>query len=171
MNLLKSQFNGTQWNGYDVVPLKISELWASVPKATIHRGKEFYGPILEDIKENGLHFPLLVVHATKQQIIEQKNRYGSKLCDLPFKQDEGWLTDKMYVVWGGSNRVRIAEELGYEYIPAIVKDVSNFQSELLEIDENLKRNELNHIEVAEHIVRREELLEELGIRMKRGGNQ
>jgi|TARA_E500000318_G_C3446231_1_gene167014 hypothetical protein len=120
MNLLKSQFNGTQWNGYDVVPLKISELWASVPKATIHRGKEFYGPILNDIKENGLHFPLLVVHANKQQIIEQKNKYGSKLCNLPFNKDDGWLTDKMYVVWGGSNRVRIAEELGYEYIDCCI---------------------------------------------------
>ena len=71
----------------------------------------------------------------------------------------------------GFHRWSAYKELGYEYIPAIIKDVSDFQSELISIDENLKRNELNHIEVAEHIVRREELLEELGIRMKRGGNQ
>ena len=71
----------------------------------------------------------------------------------------------------GFHRWSAYKQLGYEYIPAIIKDVSNFQSELMEIDENLKRNELNHIEVAEHIVRREQLLEELGVRMKRGGNQ
>ena len=71
----------------------------------------------------------------------------------------------------GFHRWSAYKELGYEYIPAIIKDVSDFQSELISIDENLKRNELNHIEVAEHIVRREELLEELGVRMKRGGNQ
>ena len=64
----------------------------------------------------------------------------------------------------GFHRWSAYKELGYEYIPAIIKDVSDFQSELISIDENLKRNELNHIEVAEHIVRREELLEELGVR-------
>ena len=79
--------------------------------------------------------------------------------------------DQNHYLIAGFHRWSAYKELGYEYIPAIVKDVSNFQSELMEIDENLKRNELNHIEVAEHIVRREQLLEELGVRMKRGGNQ
>ena len=41
----------------------------------------------------------------------------------------------------------------------------------MEVDENLKRSELNSIEIAEHMVRREELLEQLGVRMKRGANQ
>lgn len=79
--------------------------------------------------------------------------------------------DQNHYLIAGFHRWSAYKELGYECIPAIIKDVSNFQSELMEIDENLKRNELNHIEVAEHIVRREQLLEELGVRMKRGGNQ
>ena len=62
----------------------------------------------------------------------------------------------------GFHRWSAYKELGYEYIPAIIKDVSNLQSELIEIDENLKRHEMNHIEVAEHIVRREELLRRVG---------
>ena len=79
--------------------------------------------------------------------------------------------DPNHYLIAGFHRWSAYKELGYDYIPAIIKDVSKFQSELMEIDENLKRNELNHIEIAEHIVRREELLEELGVRMKRGGNQ
>jgi len=71
----------------------------------------------------------------------------------------------------GFHRLSAYKQLGLECIPAIIKDVSNVHSELIEIDENLKRKELNHIEIAEHIVRREQLLEELGVRMKRGGNQ
>jgi len=71
----------------------------------------------------------------------------------------------------GFHRWNAIKALGWKTVPAIIKDTSGIQSELIEIDENLKRNELNHIEIAEHIVRREELLEELGVRMKRGGNQ
>ena len=40
----------------------------------------------------------------------------------------------------------------------------------MEVDENLKRNELNHIEVAEHIVRREELMDSLGLTYQQGDN-
>ena len=71
----------------------------------------------------------------------------------------------------GFHRWSAVKALGWKTIPAIIKDTSGIQSELIEIDENLKRNELNHIDIADHIVKREELLEELGVRMKRGGNQ
>ena len=67
----------------------------------------------------------------------------------------------------GLHRLLAVKSLGWETIPAIRKDFSLIYSELGEIDENLKRSELNHIEIAEHIVRREELLEQLGLRMKR----
>ena len=71
----------------------------------------------------------------------------------------------------GFHRLHACKLLGYETVPVIRKDVSREFNELIEIDENLKRIELNYIEKAEHIVRREELLEKLGVRMKRGGNQ
>ena len=60
----------------------------------------------------------------------------------------------------GFHRWSAVKALGWKTVPSIVKDTSGIQSELIEIDENLKRNELNHIEIAEHIVKREELLEE-----------
>ena len=71
----------------------------------------------------------------------------------------------------GFHRLHAYKMLEYATIPAIVKDTSKVYGELMEIDENLKRSELNHIEIAEHMARREELLGELGVRMKRGGNQ
>ena len=60
--------------------------------------------------------------------------------------------------------------LGKQTIPSIIKDSSAEFAELMEVDENLKRNELNHIEVAEHIVRREELMDSLGLTYQQGDN-
>ena len=71
----------------------------------------------------------------------------------------------------GFHRLHSYKLLERETIPCIIKDTTHVYGELMEIDENLKRNELNHLEIAEHMVRREELLGELGIRMKNGGNQ
>jgi len=71
----------------------------------------------------------------------------------------------------GWHRLSAYKLLGKETIPTIRKDFSRVYSELGEIDENLKRVDLDHIEIAEHMVRREELLEQLGIRMLNGGNQ
>lgn len=79
--------------------------------------------------------------------------------------------DKDGYLIAGYHRLAAVKELGEEEVDVIVKDTSKINSELMEIDENLKRIELNWIEKAEHIVRREELLEDLGLRMKRGGNQ
>tara|TARA_R100000027_G_scaffold23458_1_gene16991 strand:+ start:752 stop:2242 length:1491 start_codon:yes stop_codon:yes gene_type:complete len=80
------------------------------------------------------------------------------------------VTSDNYLI-AGFHRLHACKMLEHETIPAIIKDTTKVYGELMEIDENLKRNELNHIEIAEHMVRREELLETLGIRMKKGGNQ
>ena len=69
----------------------------------------------------------------------------------------------------GYHRLAAIKFLGQKEVDVIIKDTTKTDSELIEIDENLKRINLNWIEKAEHIVRREELLEELGLRMKRGG--
>jgi len=61
----------------------------------------------------------MVVHSTRGELIKQKERYKDKMCELPF-----WLTDdkfiKLYTVWGGSNRLSIARELGYDTIDCVV---------------------------------------------------
>lgn len=126
MKTLKSKFNNSEWNGIKVVSLKVSDLWASVPLAKQHRGKEFYEPIKEDIKKNGLNFPLIVVDATRNNILDQKKKYKDRLCPLPFDKDKDDLTVRQYTVWGGSNRWNIANELKYDFVDCIIVENANF---------------------------------------------
>ena len=126
MKILKSKFNGSQWNGINVIPLKVSDLWASVPLAKQHRGKEFYEPIKEDIRKNGLNFPLIVVDATRNDILKQKKKYKDKLCPLPFNENKDDLTVRQYTVWGGSNRWNIANELGYDFVDCVIVENADF---------------------------------------------
>ena len=123
---LHSKFHETGWTGsnkilYPVKCLPISELWASVPKAeSLHR-KPFYRNVMADIERDGLMFPLLCVDATRQEMIAAKHRYKKSLCDLPFDiNSPGDLTQQQYIIWGGSNRVRIAEDLGYTHIDCAI---------------------------------------------------
>lgn len=71
----------------------------------------------------------------------------------------------------GFHRWSAFKLLEYQTIPCIVSDTSALYNNLKEIDENLKRNEIDHLEVGVHIRERENILEQLGVRMKRGGNQ
>ena len=71
----------------------------------------------------------------------------------------------------GNHRLSAHKLLGYQTIPCIRKETSKIYGELMECMENISRAELNHIEIAEHMVKREELLGQLGLRMKNGDNQ
>ena len=71
----------------------------------------------------------------------------------------------------GFHRLLSYKHLKKDTIPAVIKDADPRYGELVEVDENLKRNELNHIEVADHIIRREELLDQLGLTYQAGDNQ
>lgn len=126
MKILKSRYHNSQWNNIKVVSLRVSDLWASVPLAKQHRGREFYEPIKEDIRKNGLHFPLIVVDATRNDILKQKKKYTDKLCELPFDKDKDDLTVRQYTVWGGSNRWNIANDLGYEYVDCVIVENADF---------------------------------------------
>ena len=55
----------------------------------------------------------------------------------------------------GYHRLEAVKLLGQEEVDVIIKDTTKIESELIEIDENEKRINLNWIEKAEHIVRRE----------------
>tara|TARA_B100000131_G_C18124175_1_gene614055 strand:+ start:1508 stop:3022 length:1515 start_codon:yes stop_codon:yes gene_type:complete len=79
--------------------------------------------------------------------------------------------DNEYYLIAGFHRMHALKLLGHTRIPAIVKDYSNLHSQLGEIDENLKRASLSHIEIAEHMVKREEVLNQMGLRMISGFNQ
>ena len=75
-----------------------------------------------------------------------------------------------YYLLAGYHRWQSYIKLGYKTIPAIIRDTSKLKGELIEIEENISRIELDAIEIAEHIERREQILEDLGLRMKNGGN-
>ena len=79
--------------------------------------------------------------------------------------------DSANYLLAGYHRWKAFELLGYSHIPSVIHDADQLRGELVEVEENLSRNELNSIEVAEHIQRREQLLQGLGMIMPFGGNQ
>jgi site-specific DNA-methyltransferase (adenine-specific) len=75
---------------------------------------------------------------------------------------------KNYELVAGAHRYRAFKLLGRKNIPAITVESDAKKIELIEIDENLIRNELTALERAEHLTRRDELLKELGQRARSG---
>ncbi len=130
MKVLKSQYHvqGYIYIGeskklkgkHKIEQLPIKDIWASVPKCVTHRGKPFYAPVMEDIKKNGLVYPIMVIKSNYGEVLEQKRIWKRKLCDLPFDPDTKELTTPQLVCWGGSQRLRIAEELGYTHIDCAI---------------------------------------------------
>ena len=118
--VLKSQFPN-EWNGYEVIELPVKDIWQSVRVAKSLNGKPFYLNVKEDIIRDGLHFPIMCVHTTYKELEKAKERWGKKINDLPFWHNALGKHKKMiWSVWGGSNRLSIAKELGYTHIDAAV---------------------------------------------------
>ena len=77
-----------------------------------------------------------------------------------------------FTLLAGYHRLLAYKLLDRETIPSIIKkDIGKEYNELIEVDENLKRNELNHIEISSHLVRREKLMESLGLTYQAGDNK
>ena len=68
----------------------------------------------------------------------------------------------------GAHRIEAYKILGFDEIECTEFDGERLEAELVEIDENLMRNELDDITVGEIVIRRDEILEELGLRAKVG---
>ena len=69
----------------------------------------------------------------------------------------------------GLHRLEACKVLGWKTIPAKVLRVSDTEAQLLEVDENLIRNDLTILERAEHYLRRKQLYEELHPKTRNGG--
>lgn len=76
-----------------------------------------------------------------------------------------------YLLLSGLHRVESFKVLGKDEIPALVHKSNHLTNSLIEVEENLCRSDLNAIQTAEHIVRREELLVALGRKAIVGNNQ
>ena len=79
--------------------------------------------------------------------------------------------DKNGRLIAGAHRLAAHKHLGRKEIECIVLNCDKLYSKLAEIDENLLRNDLDPIGIGEHAIRRDEMLEALGVRAKRGDNR
>ena len=101
----------------------------------------------------------------EQKVLELMTSYEEVGIINPISVDQ-----ELHLI-AGAHRLEAAKNLGWETIEAKVFDDEDLQRELIEIDENLIRNELCYISASEHIAERERILESLGHRRKRGDNQ
>lgn len=79
--------------------------------------------------------------------------------------------DDTYVLLSGLHRLEAFKILGRTTIPASCRESNEHIDELIQVEENLVRSELNAIQTAEHIIKREELLIALGRKAVVGNNQ
>jgi predicted methyltransferase len=71
----------------------------------------------------------------------------------------------------GRHRLEAHKILGLEEIEANIVGLADLTQDLAEIDENIIRNELNDIDMGEHLIDRDNLLDLLGIKARRGDNR
>ena len=79
--------------------------------------------------------------------------------------------DEDLVLIAGAHRLAAARNLDWETIEAKVFDEDELTKLLIQVSENLFRNDLCYIGTSEHIQERERILTSLGQRKKRGSNQ
>ena len=121
--ILKCKFED-HWNHFPIKVLAVDEIWQSVPSVDElpHRpGKQFKKKLIEDIRRDGMHFPIMVVHTTHEQLLAAKQKWGKKLNSLPFwHNDRNPQSKKIWSVWGGSQRLDVAKILGFTHIDCTV---------------------------------------------------
>jgi len=79
--------------------------------------------------------------------------------------------DKNGRLIAGGHRLEAYMHLKHDEIECVVVVGEEWKIELAEIDENLVRRELDYISVGKLAIRRDEILEEQGLRAKAGDNQ
>ena len=79
--------------------------------------------------------------------------------------------DKSNRLIGGAHRLEAYRRMGRKEIEVAILDCDGLHRELAEIDENLIRNDLHWLDAGEQAIRRDEILDELGLRAKAGDNQ
>jgi len=120
---LKCKFE-KHWNHFPIKVLPIEDIWQSVPSVdvlTTHPGKPFKKNLINDIKRDGMYFPIMVVRSSHKTLLEAKQKWGDKLNTLPFwHNDRNPQSKYMWSVWGGSQRLDVAKILGYTHIDCTI---------------------------------------------------
>jgi hypothetical protein len=121
--ILKSKYKG-DWNGFPIKVLPVDDIWQSVvpvDELPTLRGKPFKKNLIEDIRRDGMHFPIMVVHTTHEELLKAKEKWGEKLSPLPFwHNDKNPQSKKIWSVWGGSQRLDVAKILGFTHIDCTI---------------------------------------------------
>ena len=120
------------WNHYPIIDLKVEDIWQSVPSIDFlpNDNRPFKKNLINDIRKDGMHFPVMVVKTTHKELLEAKEKWRDKINTLPFwHNDRNPQSKYQWSVWGGSQRVDVARILKYTHIaravlPSIAKAVS-----------------------------------------------
>jgi phosphoglycolate phosphatase-like HAD superfamily hydrolase len=137
------------------------------------------GPVnvLDDVLSGkAAGWPKEVDYPVERVIVGKRLRPVRDVTDLAESMDQIGLLNRITLLpdgtlVAGAHRLAAAKHLGWATIPARIVELDEVDSELAEIDENLRRTELTVLEQAEHLLRREELLAAKGVRAKAGDNQ
>ena len=120
---LKCNFK-QHWNYFPIIELPIDDIWQSVPSVDelpTLRGKPFKKNLINDIARNGMHFPIMVVKSSHKDLLEAKLKFANKINVLPFwHNDRNPQSKYQWGVWGGSQRLDVAKQLGYTHIDSAV---------------------------------------------------
>lgn len=107
----------------------------NINSSTKYEKFPFKKKLEEDLVENGLKFPIILVklsyyEISKRQKINEDKGIGHYHSTRPFWHQESQRKDKFkYSIFGGSQRANLAKELGYTHIDAIlVPDVDTAYS-------------------------------------------
>ena len=80
------------------------------------------------------------------------------------------ITNSLQLI-AGAHRLEACKQLGWDIIACSVIEGDSLHLELAEIDENLIRNDLDAISIGELAIRRDEILDKLGLRASSGNNR
>ena len=115
---LKCKFKD-EWNGYPIHELAIDDIWRSVPMVTHLGQRPFRENLINDIRRDGMYFPIMCVHTSHAALTKAKEKWGPKIEELPFWHNELNPHKKFqWSVWGGSQRLEVARYLGFTHIDA-----------------------------------------------------
>lgn len=124
---LKSQYHEGELFGKKVVLLPVKDLHVTVVQCNEHFNKPFFKNLTEDIQRDGLQFPLMVVETTKDQLRAQKQIYKDRMLPIDDIMSNYLDEEKFYVCWGGSQRQRVAQNLGYENVDCIIFENGDYR--------------------------------------------